>query len=129
MVLFAGLGDNPQKTAGVGIGTLAGSSIMLLTINWAVVLLGGRVDLDENGNPDYKSDERLTRHWSLTSTGTANGSKIREGGFHLVYSIIPFTLIQCFSFGNVWSEDWPTHEFIFWPAMVSLAATLILFVL
>lgn len=51
MVLFAGVGANAQKTAGVGIGTLAGSSIMLLTINWAVVMLGGRVDLDENGIP------------------------------------------------------------------------------
>lgn len=51
MVLFSGLGKNPQKTASVGIGTLAGSSIMLLTINWAVVLVGGRVDLDNSGEP------------------------------------------------------------------------------
>jgi len=48
MVLFSGLGNNAQKTMGVGIGTLAGSSIMLLTINWALVMVGGRVDI-ENG--------------------------------------------------------------------------------
>jgi len=51
MVLFSGLGKTPQVTMGVGIGTLAGSSIMLLTINWALVMVGGRVDIDEHGVP------------------------------------------------------------------------------
>jgi len=49
MVLFSGLGADPQKTAGIGIGTLAGSSIMLLTVNWGIVMLGGRVNLSEDG--------------------------------------------------------------------------------
>lgn len=32
----------------VGVGTLAGSTIMLLTIAWGGALLAGRCDLDEN---------------------------------------------------------------------------------
>ena len=35
----------------VGVGTLAGSSIMLLTAAWGGSLLAGRCDLDENVSP------------------------------------------------------------------------------
>jgi hypothetical protein len=52
--LCAGLGANPQEELNVGIGALAGSTIMLLTIPWGLSVLGGRVSLDARGNPTYK---------------------------------------------------------------------------
>lgn len=90
MVLFSGLGSNPQATAGIGIGTLAGSSIMLLTINWAMVIVAGRVDInngvcnynakDENDNDDNKdkSDPKLTRPYDIMNTGCENNSAIHS---------------------------------------------------
>lgn len=34
IVLFSGMGDNAQQQLSVGVGALAGSTIMLLTIPW-----------------------------------------------------------------------------------------------
>ena len=45
MVLFSGLGDNAQSQVSVGVGALAGSTIMLLTVPWFMAILGGIVDI------------------------------------------------------------------------------------
>lgn len=34
IVLFSGMGDNAQEQLSVGVGALAGSTIMLLTVPW-----------------------------------------------------------------------------------------------
>jgi hypothetical protein len=44
-----GLGPNAQEELQVGIGALAGSTIMLLTLPWCLAIFGGRVSLDEEG--------------------------------------------------------------------------------
>jgi hypothetical protein len=44
----------------VGIGTLAGSTIMLLTMPWFLSILGGRVNLDPKTRlPNYKGSPKL----------------------------------------------------------------------
>ena len=47
IVLFSGLGPNAEEELAVGIGALAGSTIMLLTIPWCLSIIGGRVDIDQ----------------------------------------------------------------------------------
>lgn len=54
IVLFSGLGADAQEQVAVGVGALAGSTIMLLTVPWFLSILGGRVDLDARGNAIYK---------------------------------------------------------------------------
>ena len=49
IVLFSGLGPDAQKQISVGVGALAGSTIMLLTIPWALAVFAGRVSLDSAG--------------------------------------------------------------------------------
>jgi len=49
IVLFSGLGDNAQEQLSVGVGALAGSTIMLLTLPWVVCAIVGRVDLSPDG--------------------------------------------------------------------------------
>jgi hypothetical protein len=44
----------PTYKVSVGVGALAGSTIMLLTLPWFLSILGGRVDIDHNGQPVYK---------------------------------------------------------------------------
>lgn len=60
MVLFSCMGDNAQDEVGVGVGAIAGSTIMLLTIPWFLAWLGGRVDLDETGMPNYNKKPKFT---------------------------------------------------------------------
>ena len=73
---MSGLGGTQteaQEQILVGIGLLAGSTVMLLTILWGSCLLLGRCDLkvDDSHNGSYKliaEDKKLTRHFDLTGT-------------------------------------------------------------
>ena len=49
IVLFSGLGADAQEQLKVGVGTLAGSTIMLLTLPWFACAWAGRVDLIGGG--------------------------------------------------------------------------------
>jgi len=57
MVLFSGLGPDAQSQVSVGVGALAGSTVMLLTLPWFIAIYFGRVNIDENGHADYKSTQ------------------------------------------------------------------------
>merc|ERR1719326_1788723 len=45
MVLVSGLGPDAQNEVAVGVGALAGSTIMLLTLPWFLAVFGGRVNI------------------------------------------------------------------------------------
>jgi len=47
IVLFSGMGEDAVNQVVVGVGALAGSTIMLLTIPWILATFAGRVDLPE----------------------------------------------------------------------------------
>lgn len=63
IVLFSGLGSNAQSSLDVGVGALAGSTVMLITIPWALAIYGGRVNLDETGEPNYLVRRGTPRLW------------------------------------------------------------------
>lgn len=48
IVLFSGIGSDAQENLSVGIGALAGSTIMLLTVPWFLSIVGGRVNVVNN---------------------------------------------------------------------------------
>jgi Ca2+/Na+ antiporter len=54
MVLFSGIGPlaAAQENVAVGVGALAGSTIMLLTLPWVLSFYGGKVDFDDKGSLD-----------------------------------------------------------------------------
>jgi len=43
IMVFSGLGPDAQNQLGVGVGALAGSTIMLLTIPWSLVVIAGKL--------------------------------------------------------------------------------------
>jgi len=51
MVLFSGIGpiEIAQENVAVGVGALAGSTIMLLTLPWILSVFAGQVDMDASG--------------------------------------------------------------------------------
>jgi len=53
MVLCSGLGDDAQEQIQIGVGALAGSTVMLLTLPWFLSVLTGRVTI-KDGLPTYK---------------------------------------------------------------------------
>lgn len=64
IMLFSGLGPGAQEQLQVGVGTLAGSTIMLLTIPWGLCILGGSVGIAD-GVASYTV--KKPKHGSLTA--------------------------------------------------------------
>jgi len=92
IVLFSG---STQEDLAVGVGALAGSTIMLLTIPWFFSLLAGRVSLDENGVGAYRKKEKLSDpKWHLWRTGTNVKAGLRVSAIIMIITSVSYLLIQ-----------------------------------
>jgi len=97
-VLFSGMGT-PEEVAAqisVGVGALAGSTIMLLTIPWALCIITGRVDI-VNGSAYYKGKPpRLTEpnKWSLTGSGITPRKSISFNAKIMIATAVSYVIIQ-----------------------------------
>lgn len=102
IVVFSGLGPNAQDKLDVGVGTLAGSTIMLLTVPWSLSILAGRVNLDSLGRGSYTKPKLVpANHWSLRGTGVNCHSGIQMGGYIMLATSLSYFMIQgsAFSLG------------------------------
>ncbi|GAB9463890.1 Ca2 :cation antiporter [Globisporangium polare] len=73
IVLFSGMGPDAQEQMSVGVGALAGSTIMLLTIPWALSIYAGRVNLDAQGRGNYVRPKGGDKAWGkLSPPGNRN---------------------------------------------------------
>jgi len=100
IMFFSGIGDiaEAQETLSVGVGALAGSTIMLLTIPWFLAIFGGRVRLDESGNALYNAKPKLKKHptiaESLIKTGVSVDDSVKKTAKIMLVTTIPYFLIQ-----------------------------------
>merc|ERR1712086_130976 len=101
IVLFSGMGDNAKEELDVGVGALAGSTIMLLTLPWFLSIYAGRVDLDEQGKGCYgtKKHQRLVKCEGMTREGVECSGSVRKTGILMVITMLPYVLIQIAAFG------------------------------
>jgi Ca2+/Na+ antiporter len=80
IVLFSGLGSDAQRQVAVGIGALAGSTVMLLTVAWVLCVIGGRVNVNPDGSLNYKrrNDGTERSDWKkLDPPGRFRGTAVR----------------------------------------------------
>jgi len=97
IMLFSGLGDvdKAQETLSIGVGALAGSTIMLLTVPWALSVYRGRVDFSgPDEMPNYKGVPKLKDDQSLGTTGVALTPEINHGAKMMMLTTLPYLLIQ-----------------------------------
>lgn len=111
IMLFSGLGDieSAQETLSVGVGALAGSTIMLLTVPWGMSVLAGKVDLIPKGGSsisnssssgpgklvaNYKGKVKLSPGQSMKNSGVAVTTEVKHGAFVMLLTTIPYFLIQ-----------------------------------
>lgn len=97
IMLFSGMGDieQAQESLSVGIGALAGSTIMLLTIPWGLSVIAGSVAITETDGKKkaiYTSPKQT--EGSLSETGVAITDTIKKGSFIMVLTTIPYFVIQ-----------------------------------
>ncbi|GBG82507.1 hypothetical protein CBR_g34884 [Chara braunii] len=91
----SGLGGDKEKAQEevvVGIGVLAGSTIMMLTVAWAGSVICGRCDL--TGPKGEAVDNKLTMGWSLTQTGVTTDDDTRIGAGVMMLTILPYIVVQ-----------------------------------
>lgn len=97
MVLFSGIGprQEAQTQLNVGMGALAGSSIMLLTIPWFLASYAGRVNL-KDGVPTYSARPKLDppNNSDMYGTGIGVDKKIKENAIWMVVTAIGFFIMQ-----------------------------------
>jgi len=103
MVLFSGLGPDAQNQVSVGVGALAGSTVMLLTLPWFLAVLAGRVSL-KDGKPTYQRPsgadpttwEKLSPpgNMSLLHTGVGYGQEIIQNAYTMLYTMFGYIIIQ-----------------------------------
>mmetsp|Transcript_18429 Transcript_18429/g.25990 ORF Transcript_18429/g.25990 Transcript_18429/m.25990 type:complete len:572 (-) Transcript_18429:419-2134(-) len=99
IMLFSGLGDieTAQETLSVGVGALAGSTIMLLTIPWALSVYAGRVDIGLDGKPNYFGKPKLSPsnvNDFGDKTGVSISPEVKQGGTIMLVTLLPYFLIQ-----------------------------------
>ncbi|WIA37902.1 hypothetical protein OEZ86_001279 [Tetradesmus obliquus] len=80
-----------QESLAVGVGTLAGSSVLLLSLAWGLSVLLGRCDLNEQG---IAVDKKLTRGWDLARTGVTVDRDVRQGAAIMAGSVLLYGTVQ-----------------------------------
>jgi len=98
VIIASGLGaskEDAQEQVSVGMGTLAGSTVMLLTIAWGGSLIVGRCDLSSRGTAINKT---LTPKASITEaaneTGVTTDTDTKTNAMVMMGSCVTFLVIQ-----------------------------------
>ena len=98
IVLFSGLGDDAQNQIAVGVGALAGSTIMLLTIPWFLTIYAGRVGMkgskcDYNPpGPKCPSSPSLTH--ALFETAVEVKDAVSENANYMLGTGVSYLFLQ-----------------------------------
>ncbi|KAL0001471.1 hypothetical protein SO802_015252 [Lithocarpus litseifolius] len=93
LILVSGLSgstDTAQSQVSVGMGLLAGSTVMLLTVIWGSCVIVGKCDLVDS----VAQDERDTKGFSLTESGVSTDIWTSYAARMMVISVIPFLVVQ-----------------------------------
>lgn len=96
IVLFSGMGPNAQSQLSVGVGALAGSTIMLLTIPWCLSVLAGRVNVNNDGSTNYRGRPKLApeNEFSLTKSGVGLGHNVHVGAWIMIGTSLTYLILQ-----------------------------------
>jgi len=91
IIVASGMGDDAQEKLSVGMGTLAGSTVMLLTIAWTASLMVGRCDLDETNT---SIDQTLKGPFSLSNQGVTLLRDVRSGITLMMVTSLLYFVVQ-----------------------------------
>ncbi|KAH6835488.1 sodium/calcium exchanger family protein / calcium-binding EF hand family protein [Perilla frutescens var. hirtella] len=93
LILVSGLSGSTevaQSQVSVGMGLLAGSTVMLLTLAWGTCVIVGKCDIENSVAIDSKD----TKGFSLTGSGISTDVWTSYAGIIMAISVIPFVVVQ-----------------------------------
>ena len=121
IVLFSGLGTNAKEQISVGVGALAGSTVMLITLPWFLAMYVGRVPI-VNGKCQYSKRKMAAAELanakagaahkgivpaSWFNTGVKTDAETRLSGKIMVGTVLIYLVIQIKSFTEFFGKE---HE-------------------
>uniref|UniRef100_A0A2P2JRC5 Uncharacterized protein MANES_15G090800 n=1 Tax=Rhizophora mucronata TaxID=61149 RepID=A0A2P2JRC5_RHIMU len=95
LILVSGISGSvatAQSQVSVGMGLLAGSTVMLLTVIWGTCVVVGKCDIRETHN--VALDGKDTRGFSLTGSGVSTDIWTCFAARIMAVSVIPFLVVQ-----------------------------------
>ena len=127
LVLFAGLGDDAQEKLNIGMGTLAGSTVMVLTVPFAFAVLAGRVDLraDGKGAAYSQRPHKLTRPTALITTGISTSRSVLVTAVIMLASSAVYLVVQ----GVAWAGDTRDGAAVALAGLIMCAITFVMYLL
>ncbi|BAT92630.1 hypothetical protein LR48_Vigan05g063700 [Vigna angularis] len=93
LILVSGLSgskETAQSQVSVGMGLLAGSTVLLLTIIWGTCVIVGKCDIENS----IAIDSRDTRGFNLTGSGVSTDIWTSYAARIMVISVLPFLIVQ-----------------------------------
>ncbi|RVX03970.1 Sodium/calcium exchanger NCL [Vitis vinifera] len=87
---LSGSTETAQSQVSVGMGLLAGSTVILLTIMWGSCVIVGKCDLQDSVAKDLQD----TKGFSLTGSGVSTDIWTSYAAIIMVISVIPFIIVQ-----------------------------------
>ncbi|KAF7836669.1 sodium/calcium exchanger NCL-like [Senna tora] len=93
LILVSGLSgttETAQSQVSVGMGLLAGSTVLLLTIIWGTCVIVGKCDIEGS----IAIDSQDTRGFSLTGSGVSTDIWTSYAARIMVISVVPFLIVQ-----------------------------------
>ncbi|XP_042379233.1 sodium/calcium exchanger NCL2-like isoform X2 [Zingiber officinale] len=94
LILVSGISgskETAQNQVSIGMGLLAGSTVMLLTTLWGSCIIVGKSDLSDNST---SIDPQDTQIFSLFGSGVSTDVETSYAARIMVISIIPFVIVQ-----------------------------------
>ncbi|XP_011000241.1 PREDICTED: uncharacterized protein LOC105107868 [Populus euphratica] len=95
LILVSGLSgstETAQSQVSVGMGLLAGSTVMLLTVIWGSCVVVGKCDMRETENSAI--DRKDTKRFSLTGSGVTTDIWTCYAARIMAISVVPFIVVQ-----------------------------------
>ncbi|KAL4308960.1 hypothetical protein GQ457_01G004140 [Hibiscus cannabinus] len=87
---LSGTAETAQSQVSVGMGLLAGSTVMLLTLIWGSCVIVGKCDLRDS----FAVDGTNTKGFSLTETGVSTDIWTCYAARIMAISVFPFLIVQ-----------------------------------
>ena len=110
IMLFSGLGPDAQEQLQVGVGALAGSTIMLLTIPWGGCIFAGAMPLSKSGEAIYSKKAAVATKQQgvlakLSGHGVTPEGTIKTNAFLMVATSVCYLIIQGPAFQFAYGES------------------------
>ncbi|KAI3815036.1 hypothetical protein L1987_14688 [Smallanthus sonchifolius] len=93
LILVSGLSGSPgtaQDQVSVGMGLLAGSTVMLLTVIWGTCIIIGKCDLQDS----FAIDNQDTKGFNLVGSGVSTDIWTSYSAMTMAVSVLPFIVVQ-----------------------------------